>query len=59
MKKEEACGLLLAQSDPGADARGGYLAPFAFLVEVLGFLPPPLLPGPLSPMSLFPFAKLE
>ena len=24
--------------------------PLAFLVEVLGFLPPPLLPGPLSPI---------
>ncbi len=30
-------------------------APFAFLVDVLGFLPPPLLPGPLSPIVADPF----
>lgn len=42
------------QRIPSSAAHGplGYLpaAPLAFLVVVLGFLPPPLLPGPLSPI---------
>lgn len=45
-----AATLLLVFS--GAQRPVDYLPapPLAFLVEVLGFLPPPLLPGPLSPI---------
>ena len=50
-------GLLLVPGcvSPGRSARETYLlaVPF-FLVELLGFLPPPLLPGPLSPIVASP-----
>jgi hypothetical protein len=52
--KEAVAGLLRSAEAGGAAPRlEGYL-PF-FLVEVLGFLPPPLLPVPLSGMSLLTF----